>query len=379
MDQRPAKKAKKKVNKKKIVKKKYKPYTRPSGPPIEFRTFNIFPNRFYSHPRLAFTMSFFTKSVKQQEHMLELYRKNPFQSTDTSVNAFWSLSFVKGIEESLQKVRRARFILRQAIHHWRFKHLSSSNTEDIVTLSPPKTPVWIVDWSLKRKYSFESSTLMRDITARLLEHDGFFEDPQLPRNPLTNLPLTQSQLISVWNQLSSSNPSAAFTEFRRVRFSMERYLLEYSVPLQLYAFKQTMKDPTHGDTQERLLDFIEYAYDQESIDCYTQSYKYAIEHYAGHRILEAWTKVCVEFYEAGILYPRNPQRLHQLQEAALDKTTDLLSKQDEIRLLRNSDLRLRRILHPRRQVVYQRDVTILAGRTVEQAAEQISELLNALL
>jgi hypothetical protein len=381
-----AKKAKKRIcKKKKVIKKKRTPYTGPLGPPIKFEVFNIFPEPFFTHPRLAFTMCFFTKGVKQQEEMLELYRKNPFQNSNNPVSdtldSFWSPSFVKGVEDSLQKVRRARFILRQVIHHWRFKRLIPSNTEDIVTLSIPKHPVWIVDWPLKKKYVFEGSTLMRDITARLLEYDGFFEDPQPPRNPLTNLPLTQAQTISIWNQLSTMRPSAAFTEFRRVRFSIDRYLLEYNIPLQLYAFKQTMKDPKHLDTQERLLDFIEYAYDQESIDCFIQSYKYAMEHYSDHEILAAWTKACVEFYEAGILYSRSPQRLHDLQEVALNKTTDLLPRQDELRLLRNSDMRLRRTTTARRtrEVVYQREVTILAGRTVEEAAAQISELLNTLL
>jgi hypothetical protein len=268
---------------------------------------------------------------------------------------------------------------------WRFKHINPSNTEDIVTLSKPKYPIWIMDWSNKKRYSFEASTLMKDITSRLLEHDGFFEDPQPPRNPLTNLPLTQTQLISVWNQLYSSPvyPSAAFTEFRRVNFAIPIFMLQYNLPLQLYAFKQTMKDPKHIDYQERLMDFIEYAYDQESIDCFTQSYKYAIEHYSDHHILKSWAKLCVDFYEAGILYSKNPQLLQQVQDTVLIKTIDLLPKQDELRLLRNSDLRLRRTFAPRRRVVHvQQEIqinTVIAGRSLEEAASQISDLLNAIL
>lgn len=144
-----------------------------------------------------------------------------------------------------------------------------------------------------------------------------------------------------------------------------------------------MRDPTHIDYQERLIDFIQYAYDQESIDCYVQSYKYAMQHYSDHGILAIWAKLCTEFYEASIVYSKNTQKIHQIQEIVLDKTTPLLPRQDELRLLRNTDLQLRRSIHPRRapvrEVVYQREVTVLAGRTVEQAAQQISELLNALL
>lgn len=389
---KPAKKAKKKSQKMKSQKKKRVFYSPLSGPKPEFKQFNILPVKAFAHPRLEFLMSFFTKSVKQQEQMLELWRKKPFSdiphpfyTPPDALDAFWSPSLVKGIEESLALVRRSRFLFRKLLQAWRFRKLRSVNSEDPVTLYPPKQSVWIVDWHQKSKYVFEASTLMRDITMRLLEHDGFFEDPQSPRNPFTNIPLTQSQMISVWNQLSSTSiyPSAVFSEFRRVRFNIATFFLEYATPLQLHAFRQTMRDPTHIDYQERLIDFIEYAYDQESIDCYVQSYKYAMEHYSDHGILTTWAKLCTEFYEASIVYSKNTQKIHQIQEIILDKTTPLLPRQDELRLLRNADIRLQRSIHhrraPVREVVYQREVTVLAGRTVEEAAQQISELLNALL
>ena len=359
-----AKKAKKrpvtKEKKKKHIKKSYSfvPYT---GPPIKFEAFNIFPDSFFKHPRLIFLMSFFTKSVTQQKKMLREFAVKPFANLKSSfsytapdtVDAFWSPSLVKGIKESLQKVRTYRFILRKFLHLWRFKRLPPSNTEDIVTLAVPTTPIWIVDWLGKRKYCFEASTLMKDITSRLLEHDGFFEDPQPPRNPLTNIPLTQTQSISIWNQLyaSACYPSTVFAAYRRVNYCMDHFTLENSVYLQIYAFRQTMKDPTHIDSQERLMDFIEYAYDQESVDCYIQSFKHAIQEYSDHEILKSWVKICLEFYEVALLHSRNPQQVHHLQDSILNKTIPLLPRQDELRLLRNTDMRMRRSILPRRHQI----------------------------
>jgi hypothetical protein len=378
----------KKATKAKKVKKVKKPTNKkgrksyrlppPGENPFLRQHFNIFPASAFRHPRLHFIMSFFSPVLSEQEKTLASWKKNPFEgwkskfpyTTPDTLEAFWSPTLAKAIEESVNFVRKHRFALRRFLHAWRSKRLTPSNTDDIVTLCPPKQVVNIVDWTRRIRYQFEASTLMRDITMRLLEHDGFFEDPQLPRNPLTNLPLTLTQAISVWNQLSAARvgASAAFSEFRRVRFCIGRFFTEYSLPLQLHAFRQTMRDPTHMDYQERLLDFIEYAYDQESIDCFSQTYDYCIKNYAEHELLTTWAKICTEFYEIGMIYRNNPQKVHDLQDAALSKTVGLLPRQDELKLLRMSALRITR---RRRQIS-------IAGRTVEVAAREITDFLNIL-
>ncbi len=262
-------------------------------------------------------------------------------------------SFFKTRQQLVRRCQSLRWIFRRFLHRWRSTRLEKPILEDIVTGSVPTRPVYIVDWARRTATPFEAATLHRDITERLQTHDGFFEDPQEPRNPLTNLPLTQAQQIAIWISISQAGipVSASFTEFRRVRWSLERFLLEYSTPLQLHAFKTTMRDMTHIDTHERILDFIEYAYDQESIDCSTTTYRWSLLHHPTHRILLKWRDLCQEFYEASILWCRTPNKCSQIQGAVLDRTVELLDQQRELMLLRNAHLRLQRQQHqnPRAQ------------------------------
>lgn len=240
--------------------------------------------------------------------------------------------------------QRIRWTFRRFVHLWRFHRLSRPLLNDIVTGEVPKRPVFIVSWKSRTATPFEATTLHKDITERLQLHDGFFEDPQLPRNPLTNLPLTQAQHISIWNSISCAGipVSAAFTEFRRVRWNLERFMQEYTISLQLRAFQVTMKDRSHEDTQERALDFIQFAYDQEAIDCSVVSFKYAFRRFTNHPLLVKWCKLCEEYYSAAILYHRSPQKCNQLQSSVLDKTNDLLHRQVELTNLRNADLKIQR-------------------------------------
>lgn len=175
-------------------------------------------------------------------------------------------------------------------------------------------------------------------------HDGFFEDPQLPRNPMTNLPLTQAQMLSVWDQISRAGipVSSAFVLFRKARWNLETYLVENETFLKLHAFRATMKDISHIDTQDRMLDFIQYCYELESLDCAIPAFKYALAYFPEHKTIRQWQGLCKEFYEAHILYMRQPQKLEEHKNRVLDKTDDLLDKQAELIRLRISDMRLRR-------------------------------------
>ncbi len=148
----------------------------------------------------------------------------------------------------------------------------------------------------------------------------------------------------MWNSISSAGipTSAAFNEFRRVRWNLERFLQEYTVSLQLRAFQVTMKDRSHEDTQERVIDFIQYAYDQEAIDCSVVSFKYAFRRFRDHPLIIEWCRLCEEYYTAAILYHRSPSVCAQMQSSVLDKTNTLLHRQVEICNLRNADLKIQR-------------------------------------
>lgn len=172
-------------------------------------------------------------------------------------------SFKRDVEREIYRVQSTRWILRKALLRWLFKRLHICTTTDIVTLEPIQRPISIVDWTSRHIYSFEATTLHRHTTCSLLHRSGLFPYPLRPTNPLTNLPLSLGQLISVWNSLAHSPLplSSVVSQYRSVGFHHRRFREEYATPLSLSSMKRCILDPLDRDGGETLFEFIEHAYD----------------------------------------------------------------------------------------------------------------------
>jgi len=229
-------------------------------------------------------------------------------------------------------ISKLRFLFKILLHHCRNRYIRHINTEDIVTTEVPKKPVYILDWASRASHVFEAATLMRDITERLMQHDGVFDTSSHPRNPFTNTPLTQAQIISVWNQISLSGvaTSTAFSAFRQSRWNLLRFNREYSHMLKLHAFRKTMVDPTHPDYVDRMADFIHYAHSSEGEYCDITTYKYALIHSSRNRLLNQWSKLCTKFYEASILYREDSDQFIAVRDSVFDCASVLFDRVKEL-------------------------------------------------
>lgn len=273
--------------------------------------------------------------INQQKVLLshtQRFEENEFSNkfpTTPSTRLFFNQREISYIQKGIYKTRFVRFQLRRLLHKWKFKKLRLVNTDDIATMEPPKIPIYLVDWNLKSKYIFEASTLMKDITERLLHCDGFFDEPLKPRNPLTNLPFTLSQKISIWTQLSISGypSSSAFTNFRQTRYNLHKFSIHYSLILQHNALKKTMKDTSSIDYKERIIDFISYVYKVKGVRCLTSKFISLLSEDPNHTLLLEWQKLCFQFYESHIFYSNNLVKLAVLQESVLNKAYCILYKQ----------------------------------------------------
>jgi hypothetical protein len=155
--------------------------------------------------------------------------------------------------------------------------------------------------------------MMRDITARLLNHDGLFDFAQGPRNALTNEPLTLSQQISVWLQLSGSRTKESwpFAALRTCRWNIFKFQDEYGIPLRLHSLRRTLCDMKHMDTRESLVDFIEMVHNYVGIEFQERRYLKMIQVYKPGKPSKLHTlhMLCIQYNEAGILYSTNIARL----------------------------------------------------------------------
>lgn len=246
---------------------------------------------------------------------------------------WWNLDTIIQARKYLPPIYKLRLAFMKLLHHWRFKHLKIANTDDIVTMDPPKKPVYIVNWKSRTAHVFEASTLMRDITERLLHHDGVFEESAEPRNPFTNSPLTQAQMISLWNQISlyGIHTSTAFSAFRQARWNMQTFQTEYTAMLKLNALRKTMKNPDEYDYMDRMMDFIQYVYEAKSELCDVTLYKNAIRYKNGNSIVQGWQRLCTLYYESLILYTNNAERFKEINDRIFDRATVFMGRENELK------------------------------------------------
>lgn len=320
--------AKKTVKKVRIIRKVHKPK------PVVY----TLAEQHYSQKYIVNTLFSFSQEVLFHPHIYTLfywgfpaliYGKKP----PTSVTSNWSVLILRDVVALMPKLLKMKHVFRKFLHLWRYKYLKLANDTDPATLEIPVKPVYIVDWLTKSSMAFEASTLVRDITFRLMNHDGLFDTSQPPRNPYTNLPLTLAQTISIWNQISyyAVPLSTAFTAFRQARWDHVKFTTEYAIVLKLHAFRKTMRNPLHIDYMDRMKDFIQYVYDYETVSCNMVVYNHALYYKRSHPLLKTWASLCTEYYEAHILYGETSDRFITARDRILDKAVELIDRDLELR------------------------------------------------
>ena len=339
---KPAKKAAKKASKN--ASKKASPQSKLI---IFIRTpspFNILPD-LYFHPVLQNILDFLPVSLKERNQYIEKHfpLHSPFAGMSQFVipsmpyTALWSKEKSLAIRRSVCKIMRYRFLFRKFLHKWRFSKIKLANTDDILTGEPPKKTLHIVDWARKQAHVFEAQTIMKDITARLQQHDGLFEAPQPPRNPFTNTPFTLSQTISVWNSISEAGiaVSSVFTMYRTARYSYLTFMEENAMYLRLNAHRKTFQEETSYDYKEQMLDFIHLCYTAETLEYNAAAFSYILFNEPKNHVIQKWKRLCEKYHEADIIFWNNPKKANDIKENVLDDTYDILSSQNYIVSLYN--------------------------------------------
>lgn len=314
--------------------------------------FNIAPNGHFHPPLLEMYLDAMPTNYSKRHRYVEEHFpiSSPFVGMIRPPSLFpvdpitpsWSKEKSSAIRKGIFRIMRLRTTFRKLLHKWRFSKLKPANTEDLVTAESPKKPVMLIDWERKQAYIFEAQTLMKDITSRLLHHDGLFEYTQPPRNPFTNIPLTQAQTIAVWNSISNSGipVSTAFTLFRMSRYDPVKFIEENQTFLKLNALRKTFQSASCYDYREVMGDFIKYAYVNESLPYNYNAFNYVIMNYPNYRIILKWKELCLRFHEADILYPTNTLKLIEIKNKVLDDTYELLHSQTNIITLYNRSIRI---------------------------------------
>jgi len=287
------------------------------------------------HPSIRAEIMLLSNSFTQSQKHIRYYSTTPFKNSVKIPIKFqpsfcipWTKDHANKTRSIIYSIRRIKGILQRFVHIWRFKRLILRNTEDSVTLDPIQNPVQIVDWNGRQIFQFEANSLMKDITERLLNHDGVYDYPQMPRNAFTNEPLTQAQMISVWSQLSRTTVASswAFTAFRAARWDIDTYQDEYAVPIRLDSLRKTLKSIDHRDTQEMVKDFIMEAYTYFKFEYPENRFDYMMDKHLHSSIINSWRVLTLAYNEICITFLNNPGRLFLEKQRIMRKAGLLIQK-----------------------------------------------------
>jgi hypothetical protein len=209
--------------------------------------------------------------------------------------------FQNELKTTLANNQMFRWKIKRLIHGWRLSRLKQVNTEDPATCEPPVAPITLYDWDSRSKYTFEATTLHRDISTRLLhvsQWEALHPEPMPPRNMLTNLPLTLGQIhfaieglkrigLSNWETLS----------YRTTQYSIDRFLMIYRSALKDSAIKRIFKKPDSDMCNELTHDFIEYIHEINRIPIITSdAWKWYIRTQPDDHFISILRGLCYEYY-----------------------------------------------------------------------------------
>ena len=262
-------------------------------------------------PLNVYISTFFTKrSIKEY---ITLLSAHSVQYKNLKKNLFKNLNTNEVYLSILQKQHYFKLIiktivsLRRFVQHWIYKKYKSKeiNTEDPATLCVPVKPIYIFDAKAKGIYKFEMQTIKQQLTNDLSYSDWLIPKFVKPKNPFTNLPFTEAQLIYIINYLKSNGMTNWYIEaFREHKYNLKNFHEEMFTPLRLRALNDLVKNTSSDQFVELLYEFVLDQYDYHEYSCKSNLniIRWAIAKKASDPYIKKWIDIYYKFMRAEILY-----------------------------------------------------------------------------
>lgn len=211
-------------------------------------------------------------------------------------------------ENGLRKEMRIRFIVRKWIGNLRRRVMVKKgvNDEDLYTTEtiPEGACVRVCDYASQRFYDFHVTTMIRIFTSALFFNNWGVPDPQIPKNPYTNLEWNYGQLVSITQQivgcLNRCNriiPSH-LAQFRIGRYDVDRFFDENTLALRIHAAQDYLKNLNNPDVLDSYIETMDDMYDS-SYEAYTNQAtvrRIVVTRKLPADLLRRWDKLVVDYW-----------------------------------------------------------------------------------
>jgi hypothetical protein len=234
------------------------------------------------------------------------------------------------------KDQKIRYCFKKLVNAWIYKRYKTRylNTDDPGTLSPPVKQIVLFDPRTRGTYLFEASTLKRAMEAELGYSNWLFPEPKHPKNPLTNLVLTEGQRIMILYELRKLNMTSWILEaYEECCWNLDAFRQNYYVKLKFIGLEDIIRNPTGEELQELLEEFIEdhYMYHEINYSCHLSILKWAVRYSIADAYMKDWITCFRDYYKLEILHGK-PQILNnpELTDPIYDKTALLFENSAEL-------------------------------------------------
>ena len=291
-------------------------------------------------PDLRFQFLFMNQGIKNRYDYLEVEKKILLQLSCYRVN------YIVDIEKYENRLKRLRFwirkdqhirtVLRRFVQIWLYKQYKKRfiNTEDPATLAEPRKPIFLFDTKIRGMYVFDAFSLRKCIQMNLTFTDWMFPEPSHPKNPLTNLPFTMPQILSIFQQLRAANATCWWIEaYYQSKFDLNVIKKVFCIPLKLNSLTELVRNRSSEEYIDYLQEFIEEQFDAHDIDfmAHLTILKWAASHLPNDSYMIEWGQAMFEFKKVRILYSISDTIIdHVLIDALYPITLCLFNKTGEI-------------------------------------------------
>lgn len=247
--------------------------------------------------------------------------------------------------------RRCIVAFRFLAARWLYNHYKNRklNEEDPATLAAPTKPVILYDSKQRGVYTFEATTIRKRCETALTFAQWMFPEPKRPSNPLTNLPFTEAQLITILQSIRNYGFGSWLMEaYRRAQWDLRGFLSLYLVPLKIRALEDLCRNNSDGEFQDMMIDFLEdhHAYHRIVFASHLKIIKWAIVNEPNTEYMKRWTSCFRRMHHIRIVHASEmSQQVLEALDEIYNETLELF--QDNVTIAAIGQRRLRTL--PRRR------------------------------
>lgn len=242
-------------------------------------------------------------------------------------------SFYAKQENEWNKVRaiyyrlfKFREVLVPLIFRWQIKKClkNCKNTDDPVTMEPPKKPVTIIDFKNRMSFIYDARNLKKTIENRLLLSDYMFPEPKKPVNLLTNEPFNLGQIISLYKQCVKYGEFSWMIEsLIQLNGDLTMFSIHNKQKLKIEAINTFFKKSTFA-IRDVVIDYFNLEEDYSDLpEVISQRFIKAYDLTPERPIVQEWIGITREYYIAKEL---NEVYLLNIIDAKTDKAINSIYK-----------------------------------------------------